>query len=254
MISILQAIALGITQGITEWLPVSSSGHLALAQMHLGLKVPIAFDVMLHLATMLVIVVAFRKDIMNILRALYARDFKSPHGRLSLYIVVGSIPTAFIGFLFHDLFESFFYSKAAVGGALIITSLFLFLSHKRPGNKKLKLKHSLLIGIAQGFALIPGISRSGITISTGMLGRVERITVAKFSFLLALPAILGASIFEAKNLVLSDVSYAALFTAMLVSFVVGFISLKFLMKIIVNKKLHLFGYYCLFLGLIILIL
>ncbi|MBU4501064.1 MAG: undecaprenyl-diphosphate phosphatase [Nanoarchaeota archaeon] len=254
MITFLQAVILGIIQGITEWLPISSSGHLALAQMYFGLSVPVAFDVMLHVATLAVVFIVFWKDIVNILKAVLSLDFKSENGKLALYIIIANIPTAIIGFAFRDTFKSFFYNRYAIASALIFTSIFLYFSDRKTGNKKLNYKNTFLIGIAQGIAIIPGISRSGITISMGLLGKIDRKLVAKFSFLLSIPAIIGASIFEVKNLALADISIPLLSVAMISSFIVGYISLKLLLKIIINKKFHLFAYYCFILGLILFVI
>jgi len=254
MISTFEAIILGIIQGLTEWIPVSSSGHLALAQIYLGLPVPVAFDVMLHFATLLVIFVVFWNDILKMLKSVFSFDFKSKHGKLALYIIIASIPTAIIGFSFHDLFESFFYNERVIAVSLLFTGILLFFSDKKLGNKKLNGKNSFLIGVAQGLAIIPGISRSGITISLGLMRGIEKKTIAKFSFLMSVPAIFGAAIFEGKDLVFSGIDLFTLSVAMITSFIVGYASLKYLMKLIIRKKFHIFSYYCLILGSLVLIL
>ncbi len=254
MISFLQALILGIIQGITEWLPISSSGHLALAQMFFGLEVPVVFDIMLHISTMFVVLIVFWEEISKILKSIFSFNFRDQYGKLALFILIGSVPTAIIGFTFRDFFENLFYNLTAIALALIFTGIILFFSEKFPGKKKLNTKNSFLIGLAQGIAIIPGVSRSGITISTGLLAGIDKRLVTRFSFLLSLPAIFGAFIFEAKNLAFSGINVSILVISMIISFVTGYISLKLLLKLIIKKnKFHLFGYYCFFLGLIILL-
>ncbi len=165
-------------QGITEWLPISSSGHLVIAQEYLGLKLPVIFDVVLHLGSLFVVLTVFWRDVVKILKALVHFDLRSEEGRLGLYIFLGAVATFIIGFVFKDLFESFFHSPLAVGVAFILTgSFYSFLYFFGRGEKRSKPLDSFrasLIGVAQGVALIPGVSRSGSTIATGLLLRVDR--------------------------------------------------------------------------------
>ncbi|MDH5449949.1 MAG: undecaprenyl-diphosphate phosphatase [Candidatus Bathyarchaeota archaeon] len=251
---LIQILILAIIQGITEWLPISSSGHLVLVQQHLGLKdIPLIFDVSLHVGTLCVVVVAFRKDLMNIARALYKLDFESEEGKLALYIAVGSIPTALIGFLFQDFFQFLFTSTLAVGAALIVTGFILYSSKVRKDGRDLGYLDSVLMGIAQGIAIAPGISRSGITLSTGFLRKVKREVVFRYSFLLAIPAVIGATVMESKDLVVGELDPIALLFGVIVSMVVGYISLKLLLKIVFMEKFHLFAYYCWIAGLIVIV-
>jgi undecaprenyl-diphosphatase len=249
--NLLDAILLGIIQGITEWLPISSSGHLVLYQQFFELNVPIFFDIMLHVATLFVIFVVFWRDILKILKAVFTLDFKSEYGKLALYIIIGTIPTGLIGYFFKDFFKSLFQSTIAVGIALLITGLFLYLCKGIKKKKKLKWYNALLIGTVQGLAIIPGISRSGATISLGILQGLDRKKIATFSFLLAIPAILGAMIVELPNDFTFDLS---LLIAMLTSFVVGYIALKILLKLVIQNKFYLFAYYCWIVGIIVIIL
>jgi len=166
MVTILDALLLGIVQGITEWLPISSSGHLVILQQLLGIEQPIVFSVMLHVGTLLVVIAVFWRDIVKILRAVSKLDFKSNDGRFALLIILGSIPTAVIGYLFHDVFAAMFSSLLAVAVALLATGIVLFISERNIGKKNINAKDSILVGIVQAFAIIPGISRSGFTIST----------------------------------------------------------------------------------------
>jgi len=250
---LIQVLILAIIQGIMEWLPISSSGHLVVVQQHLGLKVPLIFDVSLHVGTLCVIIVAFRKDIAEIVKALYKLDFKSEEGKLAIHIALGSIPTAIIGLLFHDIFKLLFNSTLAVGTALIITGFILYFSKLRKNGKELSYLDSLLIGIAQGVAIAPGISRSGITLSTGFLRRIKKEVIFRYSFLLSIPAVIGATVMESKDLVMGEVDMLALLFGVVVSMVVGYVSLKLLLKIVLKEKFHLFAYYCWIIGLIIVV-
>ena len=253
MITIIQAIILGIIQGITEWLPISSSGHLVIAQHFFKLRPPLIFDIILHVATLFVIFVVFKEEITNMARSVLKLDFKSYYGKLALFIIIGSVPTALIGYFFHDLLESLFYNLVAVGVALILTGTLLFFCERSKKKRELNYFDSLLVGIAQGIAIIPGISRSGATIGLGLLRGIKKETIATFSFLLAIPAIMGASIYEARDLAATNISSLVLFVGMVSAMITGYIFLKILLKIIMSKRFHLFSYYCWLLGLIVII-
>ena len=247
--NLLQSALLGAVQGVTEWLPVSSSGHLAIIENWFGLNPDISFNVFLHFATLLVIFIVFWKDIVKVLKAFVTFDFKSEYGKLSLFIIIGSIITAAIGFTFKDLFASFFSNLTVVGIALLVTGTLLFFSERKESNRKLNYGDSIWIGLMQGLAIIPGISRSGSTISIGLLRGVDKVKVFKFSFLLVIPAILGATLFEAGNVVFN----LELLVGFVFAFVFGYISLKWLMKIVLKGKFHYFAWYCWGLGLLVLI-
>jgi len=217
----------------------------------------IFFDFMLHIGTLCVVLVAFRKDIAKILKAVIRRDFQTDEGKLALFIIVGSIPTAIIGFildfLFQKQFESLYLNLLTVGIALPINGFFLYISQLRRSNKKLNYMDSLLVGIAQGVAIIPGISRSGFTIATGLLRKVKKETAFKYSFLLSIPAVMGATIAESRNLVVSNVDMVTMFLGVITSMVVGYVFLKLLQKIVMKEKFHLFAYYCWIAGLVVII-
>ena len=246
-------IILGIIQGIAEWLPISSSGHLVIYQQLFQTKTPVIFDIMLHVATLIVIFLVFYKEILAMIKAIFKLDFKSKYGKLAMLIIIGSIPTAIIGLAFHDFFISLFSNLTAVGIALIINGIILSISKHAKGIKKIKTVDAIIIGIAQGFAIIPGISRSGITISTGLLRGIDRKSIAAFSFLMSVPAIIGAAILEGQNLIVADINYLVLSISMLVSVVVGYYSLRLLLHLVLRKKLHLFSYYCWILGIFIIV-
>ena len=251
MVNYIQALILGIVQGITEWLPVSSSGHLVLLQQYFGLDVPVAFDVILHVGTLIVILLVFWKDILAIIKSTFALRWDA-NTKLLLFIVLGSIPTALIGWFFHDFFIGLFSNVAAVGIALLLTGTLLFLSKFPKDNKQLNWWKSVVVGIAQGVAIIPGISRSGSTISTGLFMGIERKKVARFSFLLSVPAVIGATMLEAKDLVLVDVG--AVVVGTLAAVIVGYFALKYLLKLIQERKFYYFAYYCWILGIVVLLI
>lgn len=253
MVTIIQAIILGIVQGITEWLPISSSGHLVIFQQFMGLSVPLLFDIFLHVGTLFVILLVFWKDILLILKALFNLDFKSYHGKLLLFIILGTIPTGLIGYIFHDILTGFFQNLTVVGVALLVTGGLLFFSERFERKRYLNAFDSVLIGIVQGIAIIPGISRSGSTISVGLLRGVDRELAAKFSFLLSVPAIIGAAVFDFDVSVVGA-NLTAMITGTLVSIVVGYFALKWLLNLIIAKKFHYFSYYCFVVGIVLLIL
>ena len=261
-IDIFQAIILGIVQGITEFLPVSSSGHLVFLQSLFGLREPpIFFDVMLHLGTLFAVVVYFWKDILEVIQGIriaFKGRGKGQQGiRLLLWIILATIPAGLMGFLFKDWFESFFSQPRLVGGMLLITGLFLWVTRwtKKEGRDIMKMRwfDSVLIGIAQGMAIIPGISRSGATISTGLLTGLDRELSAKFSFLLSIPAILGATVLEVEKMgTIQELGIVLLGTV--AAFGIGLLSLTFLFKINMIRKISIFSYYCWIIGLAIIII
>src|SRR4030042_1100559 len=250
--TILYSIFLGVVQGLTEFLPISSSGHLVFFQSLLGLEEPpIFFDVMLHLGTLLAVVIYFRKEICEIVQGLGAvlkkRHKNPPQVKLFLLIVLASIPTGLMGILLKDWFESFFSKPKWVGGMLLITGGILWLTRwaKKEGKPlgRMRWFDAILIGIAQGIAIIPGISRSGATISAGLFCGLDRELSGKFSFLLSIPAILGATLLEFKGFDTASGWGTALIGAA-VAFGVGILALTPLIRIIKMGKMFNFSYYC----------
>jgi len=254
MASLIEIIVLGIVQGLTEWLPISSSGHLVLMQEFFQTEQPLVFDVMLHAGTLVVILVVFRQEIINILKAITKRDFASEDGKLAPFIIVGTIPTAALGYIFHDQIQSLFSNLFAVSIALLFTGALLYISEIKENNKPLSFTDSLFIALAQAVSLIPGVSRSGTTISTGLLRGVEKEKVFKYSFLLAVPAIFGATVFEAKDAVIQGVDMLPMLFGAFISMIVGYAALKALQKIVMQRKFRYFAYYCWAAGLIVIIL
>src|SRR3989339_395526 len=221
---ILESLFLGVLQGLTEWLPISSSGHLVIAQEYLNIQAPLFFDILLHIATILVILIFFRKEILQIFKEF--PNYKSSHGKLGWYIIIATIPIALVGYLFNNQISSLFTNTKAVGISLLITGLLLILTKFSQGKKEISLKDSIIIGLSQALAIIPGISRSGATIST--------------SFLLVIPAIIGATILE-FNPSSFEITYIYGFIA---SFIIGYITLKLLTILIEKNYFHYFAYYC----------
>jgi len=254
--TLIQALILGILQGATEFLPVSSSGHLVLVPWLLGWDASsLTFDTTVHLGTLLAVAVYFRQDIwriiVGVLKTLRDRSLEDFYGRLGWLIVVGSIPAAVLGFLFEDFFEQLFGSPATVAILLLMTGLILFLS-ERMSNKTRELdsiawKDGLLIGLAQAGAIAPGISRSGATIAAGLALGIKREAAARFSFLLALPIILGAGVFKLKDVVEVGVGSAELTTlgvGFVAAVVSGYACIHFLLSYVRQRSLYLFAFYC----------
>ncbi len=242
MVMLPDAILLGIIQGITEWLPVSSSGHLALVQHYMGIHIPVLFDVLLHMATLIVILTVFRSDIMNIARAVIRKDFRSEDGRLFLFILAGSAPTGLIGFAFQGFFESQFANTAAVGAGLLVTGIILIMTRFSSQGKSIGWGKSLVVGAAQGIAIMPGISRSGATIGTGLLLGIDREKIIRFSFLLSVPAVLGATLFLLNDI--TCIEPVPMIAGMLASVAVGYLSLKMVIRLVLQKRFYLFAAYC----------
>jgi undecaprenyl-diphosphatase len=256
-----QAIFLGVVQGLTEFIPVSSSGHLVFFQSLFGLKEPqLLFDIMLHLGTLMAVVIYLRKDLWEMVQgaieAIKAGKINPP-ARLLLWIILATIPTGLMGVFFKDWFESLFSMPKVVGLMLLITGLFLWLTRlaKQDGRtvEKMTWIDSVLIGMAQGIAIIPGISRSGATISAGLFRSLDRELAGKFSFLLSIPAILGATVLHIRKLgTQGEVGLSLL--GMVFAFIVGYLSLRLLMKIIKSGKISSFSYYCWAMGMVIILL
>lgn len=247
------AIFLGFIQGITEFLPVSSSGHLVILQSLFKLKEEnLFFDTVLHLGTALAVLVVFKDDIIKLIVNVFRREKKSIV--YFLYVIIATIPAAFLGALFNDFFEELFTNTTVVGAMLVVTSILLFTSTIRKTNMgEVTLWKAIVIGIAQAVAIVPGISRSGSTITTALLVGVTREEAGRFSFILALPVILGAAVLQSVKIERIDVGILPLVVGFVVSFVTGIISLKLLLKFVKGGKFYIFGFYCLTVGILTLI-
>ncbi len=240
----LEASILAVVQGLTEFLPVSSSGHLALASNLLDVpEGGLAFDIVLHLGTLVAVFVFYWKDIIALVRGIILRERKSL--TLGLTLVAGTIPVAIAGFLFGDFIESLRSSMFFVSGALAFTGAILFFSGRIPsaGESGITFKRGLLVGLAQALAILPGVSRSGTTICTGLFTGLSREEAARFSFLLAIPAILGAAVKELPSASWS-IPFGNIMIGFVVSAVVGFGALSLLVKFVKQGKLSGFAWYC----------
>lgn len=259
-----------MVQGLTEFLPVSSSGHLVLFQHLFGIKEPaLVFDIGVHVGTLGAVLYYFRSEIASMLVTLAravtgklsgARQEKEDLHMIAM-IAAGSVPTAAIGLLLKDDAERLFSSVALVGAALLVTAALLVLT--RIGREKahaphggLNLVRAIVVGLIQGMAIIPGISRSGATIASGLLLGVQRETAARFSFLLSIPAVGGAGMLGVKDLL--EGSYSANISTLLlgtvISMLVGYAALWMLVAIVNRGKMHLFAPYCAVVGVIALLL
>lgn len=254
--NILHAALLGLVQGLTEFLPVSSSGHLAIAQHFLpGFEQPgLLFDVLLHFATTMAVVIYFRKDIWKLLSCFFRKDAYAVDDRHTFWmIVLGSIPTAVIGLSGKDFFESLFENLLVIGCMLLLTALLLIVAEKSRkdgrGLAQLKFNDALLVGVVQGLAIIPGISRSGSTIATLLLRGIDGESAARFSFLLALPAIGGAMLLSLRDLQqVTSADLPAYGLGALIAFVSGLFAIRWLMNVVRRKRLMGFAVYCLLVG------
>ncbi|MEK6954205.1 MAG: undecaprenyl-diphosphate phosphatase [Candidatus Micrarchaeota archaeon] len=255
-LNLIDAIVLAIIQGITEWLPISSSAHLGLAQIFMNAQTPLIFDLLLHAGTLASAILYFRKEIAGMALALLKFDRKSEYFNLFSLIVLASIPTAIIGFAFHDYFASMFFSLFWIGITLMINAAFMQISSMDFGKGKeiIELKGksgaiiAILMGIAQGISISPGISRSGATIGTAILMKVDRSKALTFSFLMSIPAIIGATIFEWKGAPVTGIGLDLIIVSIVVSGIVGYISIDFMMKYVRKKGLAPFAYYCWIVG------
>lgn len=243
------AIFLGIIQGLTEFLPISSSGHLVAFQHLMGFSEPeILLDISLHLGTLTAVIIYFRRDLSEMTSAVRRKDFKSDHTSLLFWIIVGSIPTAVIGLVFKTTLERLFSSVHFVGFMLIITGLIIGATRLVPpdygSRKTLGILYALAIGTVQGLAIIPGISRSGATIACALFLGLDRELAGRFSFLLSIPAIIGALALQFEMEAVSRVGLSALVTGFFTSALIGFFALNILMGMVKKGHLSYFAPYC----------
>jgi len=250
-VTALEAVLLGIVQGLTEFLPVSSSGHLVIGQALLGMEGDLLlFDVFVHVGTLFAVAVVFWQDILDIFRHLFSR--------YTLLLIVGCIPAGLMGLLLDDLFASLFSSLAVVAAALIVTGILLAVSDRCEGRRTLKemrFSDALTVGIFQGIAITPGLSRSGSTIFGALICGLKRSEAAKFSFILSIPVILGAALKECYDLFIKQ-SMVVEWTYVLgaaVAAVSGYAAIRIFLKLLEKAKLRYFSYYVWALALAVLI-
>lgn len=272
MLDILSAIILGAVQGISEFLPISSSGHLVLVPALLGIETGLAFDTILHIGTLVAIFTFFWKDIINLIKGfilsiidltegvdIFKRELhRVPEKRFAWLIIVGTIPTGIMGILLKDAIETIFRGTLFVGIFLLVTAAVLYYSERHSSGqitqKDMSFKQALIVGICQGLAVFPGISRSGSTIASGLCLGLNREYAARYSFLLSIPAVIGAGLIQIKDIATFDASASVLLAGFISSVIFGYLSIKLLMKMIKGWSLDIFAYYCTIIGIITIIL
>ena len=250
---LIEIVYLGIIQGLTEFLPVSSSGHLVLGQYLLGIKSPgNSLEILFHLGTLGSVVFVFFNDIKDISLTID----KKPTKKLLAFISVATFPAMIIGLLFRHDINRLFENINSVGYAFCITGLILvFSSLSKNKNVKYTFYSSIFIGLAQAVAIIPGISRSGFTITAALLLGISPKKSAKFSFLISMPIIFGAGLLGAVDIQHENLfTFSAILSALLSSFLVGVVALKILLKLLIQGKFYFFGIYCICIGIISILL
>ena len=269
----IQAILMGLVQGLSEFLPISSSAHLVFTsnfyKVFKGIEIvqqsneEVFFDIMVHLGTLVAVLIFFRKDIINILKAMFnaikTKDWSDKEAKLGLYIMLGTVVTVCLAFPIHEFAEKLVYTPSIVGILLFITGFVLLGSeymskHFVAKKENIDLKTSIFIGLAQGLAALPGFSRSGWTIATGLFFGLDRVNAARYSFLLSIPIILGASM--VYPLVKIDIqeamqyNWSGIIAGTIVSAITGYLCIKYFMKFISKFSLAIFGYYCIIAGIL----
>ncbi|ASS75524.1 undecaprenyl-diphosphatase [Tumebacillus algifaecis] len=249
--SLWEAIFLGVVQGLTEFLPISSSGHLVLFQRLFGLEEgALTFDILLHLGTLLAVFAVFWRDIRELI--------KNPFGKMGRLILAGSVPTALIGFLFKDYFDAVFASGSTIGMEFIITGCVIWWADTvRKGFKKereMGYVDALLIGTLQGAAIMPALSRSGLTIMGALMRGLDREFAAKFSFLMSIPVIIGAGVFDLSDAIEQGMTIGATeIIGTLTAAVAGYFAIKYMISLIVKRGMRMFAWYVWLLGGLILL-
>ncbi len=259
---ILQAVIIGIVQGLTEFLPVSSSAHLVFAHRLLGVENSLAFDVFLHLGTLIAVLWFFRWDIIkmlkswwlsigDILQGRFKEGFRQdPYKRLAWYVILATIPVGIAGVFFEDSVDALFAGALYVPAFfLFVTGTILYLSQRMTSGtinlNNISAKESLFMGLGQACAILPGLSRSGTTIAAGLTAGLEKEFAAKFSFILSIPAILGAFVFKLKDIGSAmDANFLPIFIGFIVSIIAGYMAIKWMLDLIQNRNLDIFSYYC----------
>jgi undecaprenyl-diphosphatase len=268
--TIIQSIILGIIQGLTEFLPISSSAHLVITPYLLGWDIPaqagFVFDVLIQLGTLLAVIVYFRSDVYHIIRAVIQglirrRPLDEPDSRLGWFLVLATIPAIVAGLFFKSFVEQAFSSPLASGLFLVGTAVLLviaeWLGKRRRKLDSLSWLDALIVGLFQALALLPGISRSGATISGGMLRNLERPSSARFSFLMSIPAMIGAGVVAVADLVhmpMATGQIPSLLVGFVVAAIVGYLSIQWLLSFISRRPLFLFAAYCLAVSLFVVII
>ena len=269
--NIIQGIIIGIVQGLTEFLPVSSSAHLVFIQKFLGVESSLAFDTFLHLGTLIAVLWFFRWDIYkmlkswwlsigDILQGRFTQGFyDDPYKRLAWYVILATIPVAIVGVLFEDSVDALFAGALYVPAFfLFVTGTILYLSQRMTSGKinydTITKREAFFMGMGQACAILPGLSRSGTTIAAGLTIGLDKEFAAKFSFILSIPAILGAFILQVKDIGSAmDANFLPISLGFIASIIAGYMAIKWMLDLIQNKSLDIFAYYCWLMGLIVFI-
>lgn len=266
---ILSAIIVGIVQGLTEFLPISSSAHLIFIQRILGIESSLAFDTFLHLGSLIAVLWFFHGDIYKMLRAWWlslgdiAKNrfkegfYEDPYKRLAWYVILATIPVGIVGVLFESEVEGLFAGALYVPAFfLFVTGTILYLSQRMDrGNldfSNVGPKEALFMGLGQACAILPGLSRSGTTIAAGLVAGLNKEFAAKFSFILSIPAILGATIFQLKDIggALGS-NFLPIALGFVAAFIAGYLAIKWVLELIEKRSLDIFAYYCWLVGIIV---
>jgi undecaprenyl-diphosphatase len=252
-------IILGIIQGLTEFLPVSSSGHLVIAQHYLPgfMTAPLPFDVLLHLGTLLSLIIYFFGDIRDIIVSFFRwdREGSAVNRRMGWLIVIGTVPAVIVGLLLKDSIETLFSNVTVVPYMFIVTALLLFVGERLGRSTRelssLGVRDAVIIGVMQAVAIMPGISRSGSTIAAGLMSGLEKEAAARFSFLLSIPAVFGAFILSARDITQFDLSFVV---GAVVACLVGLAAIWLTFRFVAAKRLWIFSIYLIVVGVAIIVL
>ena len=251
-----QGLLLGLVQGLTEFLPISSSGHLVLAERLVGYQPQgVFFEVVVHVATLLSVLVAYRVKLLALTRGLLGGDREA--WRYCLLLVLASIPAALAGILLRDYFERTFHSMPALGWQFLITAAILWSTRyaiPRATATRVTALHAILIGLAQALAIVPAISRSGATVAAGLWSGLSAEAAAEFSFIMSIIVIAGSGVLEARHLPPGGAAFTLpLLTAFVAAAVSGLLAIRWLVSLLRHKKFHLFAPYCAVLGVLCLV-
>ena len=271
--SYIQAVILGLLQGLAEFLPISSSGHLAVAQHLFGVEESnvLLFTVLLHVGTLISVFIMYRKDIWELIKELIItikdlvtgkglRLEERPYRKLGVFIIIASIPTALIGILFEDYFEGLYGNIIFIGIGFLITGTLLFVSERvgkaRNDLDRMNARNAIFIGIMQGIAICPGVSRSGSTMFGGLITGLKRELAVRFAFLISIPSILGSAVLELPKALKQGIDPAftgPIIVGMVVAAVSGILAIKLMIRVVTDKKLKYFSYYVWALGVFVII-
>lgn len=269
----IEAVILGLVQGLAEFLPISSSGHLALLQQFFGIKEDnvLLFAVLLHVGTLISVFIVYWKDIWELIVELFLtikdiftgkglRLDERPVRKLGVMIIVATIPTGLIGILFNDFFDGLYNSIVPIGAGLLVTGCLLVIAERmgtsNRGIKEMNFRNAIFVGVVQGIAICPGISRSGSTLFGSLLCNLDRTFAVKFVFLISIPSILGSAVMEAPDAIAVGMNMSDLgpiIVGMIVAAVSGLIAIKTMIKVVSNKKLNYFSYYVWLLGIFVIV-